>query len=93
MLHFLDPDNPIMYGISRRDGEQICTLCTKAEALADMSGITDEMARFAVGLDHQEALRLPPGRFHGSLPIATGGLDEYLAIHKAVYGVNVEDIL
>ncbi|KKL56618.1 hypothetical protein LCGC14_2243630 [marine sediment metagenome] len=90
---FIDTDNHISFGLSRREPVNICTLCTKTEALADMTGtLTDEMARVAVGQDHQEALRLPKGMYFGMWGFATGGLDEYCDQWEKVYADEAKEL-
>lgn len=88
MLGYYDDEDAVTYGMSRRDNARICTLCTKAEALADFTKISDEMARVAIGNDHEDAMRLPEGGTHryafGSFQ--TGGLDEWLNGLEEVYG-------
>ncbi len=74
--------------ISRRDNRTaICMACAKAEGLADMTGMTDEMARTVVEQDKQEAMRLSPGGFHGVTFWPTRGLEEYFAQWESVYGI------
>lgn len=87
MLGYYDDAKALTYGMSRRDRARICTLCTKAEALADYMGITDEMARIAIGNDHQDALRLPEGGLHTYSfgAFQTGGLDKWIEGHEEVY--------
>lgn len=86
MLHFYDDEKTITFAMSRRDRSRICTLCGKAEALSDMTKtLDDEQARVAIGNDHQEALRLPAGIFHGVFAIPTGGLDEYIEQWSEIY--------
>lgn len=82
-LGFFDPTKAP--AISRRDGENICLRCTRAEALADLTkgSLTDSMARVAIEQDFQEALRLPAGHVLRWFP--TGGLDEYAEAWESVY--------
>lgn len=89
MLGWFDDENPLTYGLSRREPVKICTLCTKAEALADFDNmLTDEMARTVVGNDHQDALRLPSGGVYGAVmfKFPTGGLDEWLKGWEEAWG-------
>jgi hypothetical protein len=90
MLGWIDDENPLTYGLSRREPVKVCTICTKSEALSDMQGsmLTDEQARIAIGNDHQEAIRLPPGLSYGIFGIATGGFDEWIAGWEEAYGVK-----
>ncbi|HEC62695.1 MAG TPA: hypothetical protein ENI27_10660 [bacterium] len=90
---FIDTDNQVTFGLSRREPVNICVLCTKAEALADMTGtMTDEMARVSVGQYHQEALRLPEGMHFSMWRFATGGLEEYCDKWESVYGTEESEI-
>jgi hypothetical protein len=90
MKNYFDDDNAITFGLSRREPVRICTLCTKAEGIADYTLLDDEQARVAVGNDHAEALRLPAGLFHGISRIATGGFDEWMSGWEEVYSKPLE---
>lgn len=62
---------------SRRNGETICRMCGKIEALADYMGIDDDLAWAPVYQDWQEAIRLPPGILWGVSNWPTGGMQEW----------------
>lgn len=84
-LHEQQVRNPT----SRRDNQYICWACGRAEAIADMTDITDSMARVVVETDRQEAMRLPEGIIWGNTKCPTGGFDEWSAELDRRYDVII----